>query len=459
MWTDKYQPYELSDIVGNNDQIKELHKWGKSWDQDSDVLILYGPAGVGKSSAAKALAKEMGWEITEMNASDKRTKNEVNKIAGESSETASISGSKRLIILDEADNFHGHKDRGGSKAVNELAKNATQPVILIANDFYELSRSLRNKTREIEFNRVDETEVAKHLRSICEQENITYKIDELKRIAKNANGDVRAAVNNLEKYGYNADKLHVSADVSGSKRDATENIFPMLDQILKNGSPENARKTVRNLDMTPRELFRWLEQNIYYEYKREELENGINSLSSASVWLGRVRKTQNYKFWRYANDELTAGISSARKGKHSGWTRWQPPKYRNKSRYSTDLAQKVAEIEKVDIETTRTEILPFISSIIEYCKPEDLTVNIATQYKLTKDELSEITGSGKSTNKVERIIEKSEKQRQDFSVEDDTNREKRSNENMGTVNNSSENTPDNSSNNNNEDQSGLNDFL
>jgi len=60
----------------------------------------------------------------QLNASDQRTADVIEKVVGSASQMGNLTGSKtkRLIIMDEADNIHGTSDRGGERAIVELIK-------------------------------------------------------------------------------------------------------------------------------------------------------------------------------------------------------------------------------------------------------------------------------------------------------------------------------------------------
>lgn len=418
-WTDTYRPTSLADIVGHDKQISSLREWADSWSEHHEPVVLHGPPGVGKTSSAHALANDMNYSVMEMDASDKRTGDVVDKFMGEASKTHSLyQKNGKLLIIDEVDNLHGHSDRGGKSAITRLVKDAEQPIILIANDFYDLSRGLRNNTRDIEFDYVDTNIIAQKLASICDMENVGYDVAALRKIAAIADGDLRAAITELHKASMGNDTITTEDVLSNSNRDQKEEIFPFLDALFKEDPPDVVHGKAQSLDMTPNNLFRWVAENIDRGYSDpEELAKGYESLSNADIWLGRTYQTQNYKFWRYVNDNLTAGIASARDGGHGGWTRWQPPRYRTRNTYSSDLLSKMSEQSGYSTQTVRTELIPYIKQMVPYCKPKQLTTEIAAWYDMDAEEVASITGSGKTTNKVQGIVEDAKEMQSDFEIQ------------------------------------------
>ena len=185
-WTEKYRPATLKQVLGNGKAIHDLREWALSWERSEPItgaVILYGPAGTGKTSAALALAHDLDWDYIEMNASDARTAGMIEKIAVPASRSQTFSGKPRLVILDEADNLHGTADRGGAAAMLRLVRNTLQPVILIANEYYEIDKSLRDATRGIQFRSVRSTTIAQGLRAICQAEGRDCDPDLLDTIA------------------------------------------------------------------------------------------------------------------------------------------------------------------------------------------------------------------------------------------------------------------------------------
>ncbi|MEM0167285.1 MAG: AAA family ATPase [Thermoplasmatales archaeon] len=146
-WTEKYRPKIISQIRREK-AIEYILSWAKKWASgkpEKKALLLYGPPGTGKTSTAIALAREMGWELMEFNASDIRSKDAIEQTALKGSQYYSLEGGKdrkKLILMDEVDSIYERNvegaDLGGKAAILKLVEVTENPVILIANDLYSL---------------------------------------------------------------------------------------------------------------------------------------------------------------------------------------------------------------------------------------------------------------------------------------------------------------------------------
>jgi replication factor C large subunit len=417
-WTERYRPTTLSDLRGNDKAREKLHSWARSWDDHREAVVVYGSPGVGKTSAAHALANDMGWDVMELNASDSRTKDQIEKVAGGAAMNQSLTGSGRqLVILDEADNLHQHKDRGGARAMTDLVKSANQPIVLIANDYYDMSRGLRSACREIEFRDVSARSILPALRDICRREGVQYDDDALERIAERNSGDLRGAINDLQAVAEGRDRLTIEHISTGS-RDRSVGIFEFLDGVLKEEGAREALQLAYDAEENPEDLLQWVEDKVPMVYDGQELADAYEFLSNADRWRGRVRATQNYSYWRYISDNVAAGVASVRRSTRGGWTRYGGAPYRSSRDATRDhVAQQIAEAEGVSIATARREYLPFLAAMVAYCKPRELAVALTARYELDAEHLAYVSGSGKDTNKVQGIVEDAERLREEAAVE------------------------------------------
>ena len=412
-WTEKYRPSTLSEVRGNDKARDALAEWAETWDAHGEAVILHGAPGVGKTSAAHALAADMGWPTIELNASDQRTKAVVERVAGEAAKSGTLTGGsvgRRLVIMDEADNLHGNVDRGGSRAITSLVKEAGQPMVLIANEFYDMSNSLRNACETIEFRDVSARSILPVLRDISRRENVEYEPEALEAIAESNSGDLRGAVNDLQALAEANERL-TAGDVVTGDRDRTTGIFDFLDALIKEEDAEGALRASYDVDETPDDLINWIEDNVPKDFHGAELADAYDSLANADRWLGRVRATQDYSYWRYAGDAMTAGVAAARREPKSGWTRYGPPSYWSKlgrSRGTRDkrdyVAQHIAEVGGMSMASARNDVMPFLSAMTHHCRNRELTVTMAARYDLEAEHVAFVTGSGEDTDKVQGIV-------------------------------------------------------
>ncbi len=247
-WTELYRPKCLDDIVGNPKAVEDLRRWADSWDAgkpSKKAAVLIGTPGTGKTSAALALGKDRDWNVVEMNASDQRNADSIACVAtrGAMGDTftedgrylSKKEGHLKLIILDEADNISGQEDKGGIPAIVDLVRTTKQPIILIVNDYYALTKKsavLKTQTEQIKFSRLKPVTVRGVLRKIAKDQNVKISDRALEVLAENSNGDLRSAVRDLQAVALGKEAItEENAAVVGC-REVERTMYGVLDDVL-----------------------------------------------------------------------------------------------------------------------------------------------------------------------------------------------------------------------------------
>ena len=80
MWSEKYRPQKISDMVGNEESRSAVIEWLAKWKKGKKPLLIVGPPGIGKTTIAYLLAKQFSYDMIGLNASDVRSKSRINEI-------------------------------------------------------------------------------------------------------------------------------------------------------------------------------------------------------------------------------------------------------------------------------------------------------------------------------------------------------------------------------------------
>jgi replication factor C large subunit len=371
-WAEKYRPAHLEDIVGNAPAVRQMADWAKTWMRKSRPLLLYGKPGIGKTSSAWALANDMGWEVIELNASDQRTAAIIERIAGTGSTTASLTGSSRkLIVIDEADNLQGTSDRGGAKAIVECIKNAQQPIILIANDLYGLSPEIRARSEPVQFKAVQARSIAPRLKYLCSMEKIQCSDSAIHAIAESAEGDIRSAVNMLYASAIGRTTLDDNG-VHTSQKDERVSVFSLITALFGKTPDAELIRLSWEVDDTPETIEQWIEGSVNQIPDISRTALAYRYLSRADEYLGYTYRRQYHTLWRYATAIMLLGIADAAGGKgiHARimpperWQKMSTARKQKAVRIST--LNKVAGLMHIPQNTLREYYLGTVSLLVEH---------------------------------------------------------------------------------------------
>src|SRR3989344_5266273 len=238
-WTQKYSPSKLSEIAGQPLAVSATRQFVQNFSAArKKAILLYGQSGVGKTCLVKALAEELNCELIEMNASQFRDAGSVKQILGPASKQASLFGSKKIILVDDVDSMSGQKDRGGPAEIAEVIAETRFPIILTATDPYEDKlKTLRQIVNLVELKPIDSTVIAARLKDICAAEKIDYDELALKKLAAFADGDLRAAINDLQMLASGKNEIKDS-DINLFGRERESDVFEVLKLVFNAKSSE-----------------------------------------------------------------------------------------------------------------------------------------------------------------------------------------------------------------------------
>ncbi|MFP3269059.1 MAG: replication factor C large subunit [Desulfurococcales archaeon] len=407
-WIIKYRPKSLSDYINQEEAKTILLNWLKAWDKGSPAkkaVLLYGPPGVGKTSLVEAISKEMNCEVIETNASDFRRREDIEKRIKPAATKMSLSGKKRLILIDEVDGLSGTADKGGIETMLELTSITKHPIIMTANNpFHPDLKPLRDASLLIELKKLNQRDVVKLLRGICEKEKIFCEDEALKIIHTKNEGDLRASINDLQNLGLSFGKVTASlVNELIYYRDREVNPFDTLRNIFTSKYAWQSKLAVSHSQVDIDTLIEWLSENIPVQLTEpEDMYLAFQALSRADIYRGRMKRTQNYDLLTYISEMVGPAISLSRKKTKFKWIKYEFPKKirmmseTKKARESLNkAAAKIAKVTHCSRETVKSEYIPMLRALYKVNKT--LATQIMEGLKLEEDEIKVIVGKSKES--------------------------------------------------------------
>lgn len=427
-WTEKYRPRTLDDVVGNKKAVQSLLAWARSWEAGKvpkkRAVILAGRPGCGKTTAAHALAADMGWGVIELNASDTRNADAIRRVAtaGALNQTftdagdflRADAGGRKLIILDEADHIHGNADRGGVRTILDTIRRTRQPIVLIVNDLYELTRhssSFKTLTLTIRFQTIGARSIKPVLRRIAAVERLEVDEAAIDAIAERTSGDLRSAINDLQALSTGRHYIGPDDVDAVGKRDTRVTMYDTVRIILKSDNVRAARRAASEVDEDPEFMLLWLSENVPHEYKElADLARGMEAVARADLFLARARRTQNYRLWAYASDLMSAGVATAKDREYRFYTQYRFPLWlstmgrtRGVRQTQASLSRKLRRHCHTSDSIARDELIPFYRMMFD--ADGAFAVEQSARLDLDEAELGLLLGDARDGKRVQMLME------------------------------------------------------
>ena len=277
LWVEKYRPKTIDDCILPDRLKKPFQEYVEK--QEIPNLMLTGSAGVGKTTVAKAMCDEIGINHLYINASENRGIDVLRTTIRGYASTVSLTGGKKVIILDEADYMTPDAQAAMRGAIEEFAKNCT--FIFTCNFKSKLIDAIHSRCSVIDFAlKNDEKskmamQLMKRMETILTQENVLFEKNVLAKIIEKYFPDYRRTLNELQRFsGSGSLDASIVSQLSDIRR------LSDLVKFLKEKNFGEMRKwCVANSDIEPARIYRKVYDSLYEYFKSESIPQAVVIIS------------------------------------------------------------------------------------------------------------------------------------------------------------------------------------
>lgn len=260
LWVERYRPKTLDDFICSDSAKAKFQEYIDN--QSIDNILLFSPAGCGKTSMAKILTTSIKCDYLYINASDERG---MDTLRDKIKNFAMFVGHYdiKICILDEFDGF-SHLAMQALRSILEFSSSHTR-FILTANYPQKIIDPIKSRCQMFEFKSFTKRQVIKRLIYILDKEEIEYELEDVVEITKHTYPDIRLAINTLQRSITNKKLVLEKADLSSN------NNVKIFD-LLKDKNWEGLKKHISEEPVIYEEVYKFLFEEI------EEITKDYNAL-------------------------------------------------------------------------------------------------------------------------------------------------------------------------------------
>ena len=247
IWTEKYRPNNLSEMINQKPIVERLRAFVKTG--SIPHMLFAGPPGVGKTTAALCLTKEIfgdNWKqnYLETNASDERGIDVVRNKIKDFARTQPLGGAFKIIFLDEADALTKDAQQALRRTMEKYSR--TCRFILSCNYPSKIIEPIQSRTVVFRFRSFENKDISKLVTRIAKGEKLELDKETLDGLVEMAEGDARAAVNLIQSSAAQTNKLNRAKVYEAAARARPEEVKTILDAAIT-GNFQESRKMTQDL--------------------------------------------------------------------------------------------------------------------------------------------------------------------------------------------------------------------
>ena len=251
----------MEDIfIGNTKNFEFV----KSCIEMKKPVIIHGDPGIGKTYSVYLIAKSLGLCVIELNASDERKKEHMEKILRD----VKIKGIRpRIFLFDEADGIENYS------ILKKILEETKHPVVLTANELWKIPDYIQNKCKIVKYYPPSKRDVLELIKSMYGEKEVRFD-----KISTDIRNSIIAVIANSEPYK----KI---------------NIYEEVEKVFK-------RKEFEFIDNS---MWIWLIDNITRFYNGKELFDAVKIVADSALYdniellkaIPRTKKTNSVVYPYY----------------------------------------------------------------------------------------------------------------------------------------------------------------